>query len=439
MASPIDHLRIAEREARKSLFEASPNPAVLARTWPLITSTALAASRRIEIPDPSRVAERVALIGDGLHEANARKQWPGDGHPDPHLRLVVAALAATANNERPITDIEAQHAHRLIASTLWTTSHLLARDTRDHLVDLDATNRVTTSTFLLRERDLVRDVLERATAAEAVCSPVRISRDSEADGPGAQLAYAVADWDVQAHRALLTRRSTSTLALIAANEASVQRSFAQAVRTAGDFGVIDRATTERLTPVLASLENAWSSLAKRVIDLSWGSEMVPRETLIAADRLRGSFEATDSADLGKEDHARVVDALADQLASSLSLSTSTRALIDEGDLRAPARAINRVLRSLPGFTDNVEAVVSPEDLLQATSIPLPPAARSLLREGVDRVSLESGEAARRGAGLDQGPRIAAQLEAPPSRQRGSWSSTPASVMRQVDPRHHARP
>ncbi len=278
MASSIEQLRIAEAHARRALFDHEPTPAALVRTWPYVTAAARTAQAALAVPNIHRTIERVALIGDGLHEANQRHHWPGKGPLDSQLQRVARSLAADHRGGVRADTKHAEEASRLIAGTLWATAHLVARETRDHVADLQAAMRRGAEPTVAIERDLARDAFGRVAATEQMTASAILDKPAHVGEPVRTLAGAVAEWDVQSHRALLTNRSTTALALVAQNEASIQRGFADAVATAQEAGVIDEQTLRRLAPVLTRLSAAWQDLADQVIDLNWGSEMVPRST-----------------------------------------------------------------------------------------------------------------------------------------------------------------
>lgn len=427
MAYSIEQLRIAEAHARRALFDNEPTPAALVRTWPYVTAAARTAQAAVAVPNVHRTIERVALIGDGLHEANQRHHWPGKGPLDSQLQRVARSLAAATDHRGGVRADRkhAEEASRLIAGTLWATAHLVARETRDHVVDLQAAMRRGAEPIVATERDLARDAFGRAAATEQMTASAILDKPAHVSEPVRTLAGAVADWDVQSHRALLTNRSTSALVLVAQNEASIQRGFANAVATAQEAGVIDEQTVRRLAPVLTRLSCAWQDLADQVIDLNWGSEMVPRSTLESAGQLRRQFVGLDLAGQDRASHAATLDTFSSHLSSSMALSVATRELLHDGQLRAPARAINRLLieNTPPELEKSRRAAVSPVDLMRGTSISLPREARSFLQGHVDRVYFESEEAVRRGASLDALRRQDADRR-PPGRRESAAPPAP---------------
>ncbi|KQY55723.1 hypothetical protein ASD11_14520 [Aeromicrobium sp. Root495] len=294
---------------------------------------------------------------------------------------------------------ELNEAERHLAGVLWSAAHTVVECCRDHLADLRATLvDAPPSIELMQEDRLIRDALGRAEAAENMAVGLVVQRPVDYRADIRTLSQAVAEWDVQAHRALLTNRSTSCLALIARHESLVQSGFAIAVGSAARNGAVDPHTASRLDPVLSQLSDSWEGVAQRVRDLSWGAEAVPRATLEAAHGLKRAFSLVVFE--GPADRkGEALSALNSHLASSVALAAAARELVSGGELTAPARAVNRVL--LEGAESSaMRSPVSPVDLLRGVSIAIPPEARGHLQGSVDDVFRQSMEAMHRASGLD---------------------------------------
>ena len=372
------------------------------RTWPYLTKAALEAYHAVPQPtDVGRHIERIALAGDGLHEANQRhRTWPGPGAADPAVAQVVYALAAAAQDGGGLrTASQSKEAERLIGETLWMSANTAGEPLRDHLRDLGRTvARGPNEPAMRLDYRRAHDAFGRLTAAENMAASLVAGRTIHPRASAGALAEAVATWDVEAHRSLLTQRSTSTLALISRREAAVQKAFATAVGHASSVGAIDAHTAERIEPVLGSLTKAWTDLADRSHTLIWGPQIVPRSTVEAGAELGRAFKTITLEREEPHGQAAILSALNSHLASSVALAAAARELIHDRELIAPARAINAaVLKHNPTLR---RTTVSPVDMLQGRSVSLPAEARDILQEPADAVYYESEEAMHRGAGLD---------------------------------------
>jgi len=382
-------------------MNSTANAATLVRGFPYVTAAARDAHRALPATsDVGRHVERAALLGDGLHEANQRHGWPGPGAMDQGFREVVLLLReASTTSERPRTIDELSEAERLVGSCIWSAAHTVAEVSRDHLVELQATfARVPATPEMMLEQDLTRDSMGRVLATENLMINSLAGSGDVGRSEATSLSAAVAEWDIHAHRALLSNRSTSCLAIIARNESSVQRMFAAAMNQAASTGVVDPHTAARLAPTLSTLGDSWEDLTQRVRDLSWGAEPVPRAVITAADRLKGAFHSTDFQSSSEASREKILSALNSHLSSSFALAVAASELVRSGELEAPARAINRAILSAEESFDH--SPVSPAELLRGGSIPLPPEARRLLASPIEQIYRDSEEALNRGSGLD---------------------------------------
>jgi len=401
--------------------------AELTRTWPYVTAAARAARRQIQHRDPNASVERIALIADGLYEANQRHKWPGPGPSDAGFARVVRELVKASRSRTPVETSDAKEAHRLIGTTMWVTSHVLARESRDHLLDLQyahshsATDSRTARIPRLTElkvQTFVGDVVGRATACEYLAESSLHDHPNGGDVWAVDLAGAVATWDQEVHRALLTIRSTSTLALVGRVESSMHSALAHVLTRATPDSAITPDTAARLAPTLRHVGDAWESLVQRVMDLSWGSEPVPRSLLRSADTLRDQFQNATIPGSTAAGRLTMAEAISSYLSSSVAISVAARELVHDGELRAPARAVNTILlearQTSPGSfkNENLAALVSPRDLERGLSIPLPPAAQHFIATELNDVCIESMEALRRSVRLETTRTPEPTLDAP---------------------------
>lgn len=399
MASSLEYLHRSLMMALAANAAPGLEAGSLVRTWPGIVSAVRAASQSIPTDDLFRTIPRATLIGRGQHVANERHEWPAAGAPEPQFQKIGATLQAVASRRfDPVPLKQHGEAHDVLASILWVTSHTVARQCRDRLYDLRLDLTRSPSPEMLRENTLVDEAYARATSVEHISSLLHAKYPPGMAFEARKIVAAVADWDLEANTALLTNRSTSALTLIARNESSIQRGMGLALTKCVESGAVDPATGDRLLPTLHRLADAWEDLVVRTMELAWGTQDVSSQAIRAAERVRSAFENTNLHHMSGNSQLAVVDALNSHLSSSVGLSAAARELLHDGELRAPARAIHRMLNESNPYRK--ETPVDPRDLMRGTSTPIPAEARDLLAKQVDAVCSESREALHRGASLD---------------------------------------
>jgi hypothetical protein len=418
MASAIEHLRVAHRLALGALHASELEAAGLVRAWPLLADAADTAHRALPADtgaDEDQVTRRIAVDAYSLAVATDHRAWPGDAAPEATLIRVAAVFAgvATSPDMGRMRPADVPEARRLIVSSLWTTSRLVGRAARDYSFDTGLEHQHIDG---LRGRAArsAEDIYRRLNAVEQLaCLALRGAAADRSDrGPAGRLRQAIASWDVEAHRALLTNRSTAVLHVLAHQQAASVEAFRLCVDRATAGGVVDPLTHQRLTPVLADSSSSWARLRDTAAEFCFGTTPLPGSLLDAATDLRERFQDAVRG-TGPEDRRAILGVVTNHLASAVTIAAATRDLISDGELRAPARAIARVIREQR--PQLVEAVVDPRDIQRGVSVPLPDQARSLLAEPAARAFLAADEAVRRGAGLDWLSRASAGAAARPAR------------------------
>ena len=399
MSSTIEHLRIAHRLALRAQHSSTFDAAALVRTWPQVTASALAAHRTLTPTGASedRIVERIALDARSLHEGFQRQPWPSEGGRDLALLQVAAAFdRATSDYGQPaLSKGDVDEAHHLITSSLWTTSQLIGRTVRDHVYDI-IQDRNTYDPTRVQLARTATDIHRRFNAVEQLAAGALHGRASTVGDVASQLRHSVAIWDIQAHRALANNRSTTVLHVLAHLEATSAKNFQVFLDQARDRHLIDPFTVERLQPVLHDSASSWAELRDIAGEFSFASTRVPATFINAATDLRERFQ--DTIHLASPDeHAPIFNALTSHLASAVTISAAARDLINDGELRAPARAIARVTKERPGA---IPAAVDPNAIYRGLTVPLPPEARRLLDEPMSRVLQDAHEALNRTATLD---------------------------------------
>lgn len=401
MSSVIERLRATHHLALRAQHVSDLDAAALVRAWPHLALSAHDAYVRLPRAKgvDDRIAERIALDSSSLGEAAGHSVWPGGAAPDGALMQVTAGFraAASALAIDRLLSRDSTEAKRLIISSLWTTARLVGQATRDHGYNLYFDDGLPADQRALVGQ-LTSDAHRRFNAIEQLAvSSLRGEPQRDQRNPASQLRQAVATWDIEAHRALLNDRSTTVLHVLAHQEAASARVFETFINRAAAAGVLDPITQQRLQPVLADSAGSWTSLRDTAAEFSFSSTVVPMSFIDAATNLRERFQ--DALRLsGPDDHSAVLGVVSSHLASAVTISATARDLISEGELRAPARAIARVIsEQRPQI---IESLVSVQDIRRGVSVPLPDAARQLLAGPATRAFHDADESLNRAGGLD---------------------------------------
>ncbi len=400
MSSTIERLRTAHHLALRAQHSADMNAASLIRTWPLVAAAAHAAFWTLpEVSRPGNLlVERISLDARSLGESLKRQIWPGPGKLDSALLQVVSAFENASNRSAmALSPAESTEATRIIASSLWTTSQLIGRATRDFAFDIRI-DRDKLDDTRSQVSVLATDTRRRFNAVEQLAAGALNGRPNTALGSVAgQLTQAVATWDIEAHRALLINRSTAVLHVLAHQEAASVKALELFVDQADASGILDLTTAGRLRPILTDSAESWNQVCDIAAELSFGQTAVPMTLIDAATGLREAFqEAAKCSDA--KNQSEILSAFSSHLASAVTVSAACRDLIADGELRAPARALARV--AAERLPDLVESQVDPVAIHRGLSVPLTKDARNLLEGAVARAFIDADEAVNRSAGLD---------------------------------------
>ena len=412
MSTAIDHFGAAERLARQLQTQVAPSDAAaLVHTWDTVAQAAHKAWSALPHPAPTdtraenttpadAVMERIALSATSLQHAAGRGLWPGN--PPPHRSLAqisdrLQTGARIAAENPPATSGQAGEARRLILSTLWTTSRVVGTAARDHSFDIRYDRTVPTSDWQ-RISHLAHDTALRFAVAEQPAANTLFARPTTdvSDPPARTLGSGIARWDIQSHRALAGHRTTATLHVISFHQAEFALRIHDLVGLAADDGIIDRSTYDRLSPVLKQAHMAWRDVLDVASEFSFATIQVPPALHQAGANL--SKQLADVTPHTPEGHRIVLSAVSDHLASSLDVAALARDLLIDNDLRAPARAVARVIKIHQPHQK--QAVVDPADMHAGRTVALPAQARDILDEPINRAVDVTAEARRRSAGLD---------------------------------------
>jgi hypothetical protein len=403
MSTPTEQLKLALRLALRAHHTNDADAAALIRTWPHLVDAAQDAHEQFDgsgASGPAGPIDRITVDARAMAALAGRRVWPARRGPlDASLQQVTAALRRSTEVSQAGPPGDQKEADRLILSTLWSTSQLVGRVVRDRAFDLrtdPGLSEVQKSEQLPAVRDLARrfNALEQL-AAESLHSGRGIM---PAMSPQAShFRHAIAAWDVQAHRALMDDRSTAVLHVLSHLEAESVKGLGRFVSQAADSGIIDQVTADRLSPILSDSSASWARLRDVSAELSFSSVPVPMGLIQAGRNLQEQFSVT-SAAADPSDHRQLLLGLTGHLASAVTISAAVRETIDSGELRAPAKAIARVMTEQNPGHDHTP--VDPVAIQRRLTLPLNSDVRRLLEGPALRVFLDADEAMNRSAGLD---------------------------------------
>lgn len=421
MSSAIDRLRVAHHLALKAQHSSKFDAAELVRAWPRVAHAALAAQKTFASAgsDSDRLPYRVALTAESLARFVNTQVWPGPGPSDMALQQVTSAFKSCSDRTlTPLRPSEVSEAKWLITSALWTTSQLAARATRDFSADIHSGRQRTDSIETASVATAMHyrfNAVEHLAAGELNSEP-----DLPAEGAGRQLGMAIATWDIEAHRALLTNPSTAVLHALSHLEAESAKAVQVFINRAVKQGIIDNVTAGRLAPVLRDSSASWETLRDATAQLSFADTAVPMKFIEAARSLQETFGDAARAPQVK-DQPIILRAVSSHLGSSVTISATACDLITTGELRAPARAMARILAETPEYQGVIASPIDLAAVHKGQSLPLHPDVRQLIEDPARRVLRNAHEAVERSSGLDAMYRVPAEpmnrsrSENPPTR------------------------
>ncbi|MDN4161880.1 MobF family relaxase [Nocardioides abyssi] len=231
-------------------------------------------------------------------------------------------------------------------------------------------------------RSYLTDRFPHALAGEAI-RPV--------DDPG-RLAQALANWDIQSHRALARHLAPANVLLITRTEGLIAGASMVLVNSAATAGVLE--FSERLVPAIADAGRSWSNLASRWGDLVPPAAHLDEPLARAAAEVRAAYRhiTHDTATLATPEAIAVCPELPQATMASLRAIEAGSELAhviaekaDTPNLTGPARALSRRahndvesgLASPP--TEGDVVWVSPADILARRVVTVPQPVADALR------------------------------------------------------------
>ena len=218
-----------------------------------------------------------------------------------------------------------------------------------------------------------------------------------------RIPYALARWDIQAHRTLAHEPSPANLVLITRSQsliAGASLTLIDAVER-GQTHDVEEATPhfERARPAITRAAASWSHLGSRWHDLTRPSDRLDPALARAAAEVRAAYrelthnvttQASPEAIATRPGFGRGVNASLDALAAASELAHGVAQHAHRSDLTGPARALSHRAHNdvdagrAPAGLDGDQVWVSPADIVAKRLVSLPPP----VVEGLLRVSAE---------------------------------------------------
>ena len=366
--------------AREALVDFSPEaaPAMLrtfvqvtqsaARLWSVLPPTSLA-----PIPQPELMV-RLQAVGRGIGRSVSLSRWPGQGPTDERLEQVAYNLSRAAvlverhgRDVQPTTretraDIAAAQAR--VMHTLYVAAHgtsMAVTSYANALQDqLDTAARRKSSLSARPEpRDISAaramhdrlDVFEQLAGTYVAAHPVTLAALGEVAVPAltTRLDFALARWDIQAHRTLAASPSPADLGRVARVQALIATTTAVVTEATSQQGKAEPAAVQQLTPALDATQVAWTKAANRWSELTARGSRPDPALGQAASEVRAAIAATAHTHTGwaspdqlaaRVDLVKTVETLQLGMVAGVDLAHLTREVAAVGQsLVAPARAI----------------------------------------------------------------------------------------------------
>lgn len=424
--------------ARQLLMDVGGDDAgTLLRSWPTMVAAAedLWASlpgRRPGVDERDRPITSLSAQASTIESSlSGRKAWPGPGPTNPRVDqmtqtlLNAAALVRRYGAEVPHEQTEAHRdleaARTRVMHCLYLTAHAvnvaLHGNGRDRVNDARGSGRrvqlaqhhspyaiAPTGVWVDRmsacentARSYLTDRFAQALAGEAI-QPV--------DDPG-RLAQALANWDIQSHRALARDLEPANILLITRTQGLIAGASMVLVDAAATAGILE--PSDRLVPAIAEAGRSWSNLAGRWGDLAPPGARLEEPLARAAAEVRAAYRqithdkttlASPEAIAGRPGLPPTVLATLRAIEAGPELAVVVAEKADASNLIGPARALSRRahndveagLASPPTAGDVVW--VSPADIFARRIVPIPrPAREALAKSSATVVAVSSAAAA----------------------------------------------
>jgi hypothetical protein len=414
-------LRDVDYLARELLLDVTGDDAAgLLRGWPDVVEAATRLWNALpgrplavdSCEDLDRPMAKLGAMGGGIDKALRARTWPGAGSVDDRALRVTATIdqaaglvqrygaevAAERGDVR--RDIQAartrlMHGVYLTAHAIGVALHQRGRDLRRDAAEAGRPIPISRTLSPYSVNSTAR-WLQQVGACERTAGDYLAGRfpnhvNGETDAPlddPARLRRALASWDISAHRALATRPTSASLALVAGIQAHITGSTLILLH-AGDT---ERPPSfprdmHRLASTMEEANRAWNELGTRWRELSSPTARLDPTLAVAAAEIRSAFAVfthaptvlVPSNEIARRPglHLAVQASLeALDLAAELALVISDAA--DDPDLTGPARALSRRAHNdidaaiVAGVQPDGDTLwVTPQDVLVNRQVPLP--------------------------------------------------------------------
>ena len=412
--------------ARQLLMDVDGDAAgTLLRSWP--TMVAAAEDLWASLPGRRAVDERDRTITSLSAQAatieaslSGRTAWPGQGPTSPRIdqmtqtflnaASLVRRYGAEIRHEQPDTHRDLEAARTRIMHGLYLTAHAVNVALHEHGRDRVNDARSAGRRIHLAQRHSPYAIaptgvwIDRISACENTARSYLTDRFAQAlageamrpaEDPG-RLAQALANWDIQTHRALARDLKPSNILLISRTQGLIAGASMVLVDAAATAGVLER--SDRLVPAIADAGRSWSNLASRWGDLAPPGARLEEPLARAAAEVRAAYRQVthDKTTLASPEviarrpglpQAVRATLRAIEAGSELAVVVAEKAAAP--DLIGPARALSRRahndveagMATPPAEGDVVW--VSPTDIFAKRLVPLPPPVAETLREASD--------------------------------------------------------
>ena len=303
--------------ARQLLMDVDGDAAgTLLRSWPTMVAAAedLWASlpgRRLGVDERDHaivcLSAQAATIKSSL---SGRTAWPGQGPTSPGIDQMTQTLLNAASlvrrygaeipHERPAAHRDLEAARTRIMHGLYVTAHVVNVALHEHGRDRVNDARSAGRRVRLAQHHAPYAIapvgawIDRMTACENTARSYLSNRFVQAltgeainpvDDPG-RLAQALANWDIQSHRALAGHLEPSNIVLIARTQCLIASATLVIVDAATSKSVLGN--TDRLISAISEVGRSWASLASRWGDLTQPDSTMKQALARAAGEVRAS-------------------------------------------------------------------------------------------------------------------------------------------------------
>lgn len=417
------------------------------RALPQATPPMARADRQPRRPGDDVMMGRLQEMSTALHRSLRGQPWPGAGPAGEQLAIMAENLgraaelvqrAEPASPDRADTLADLGAAKARLMHALYLGSHGVAVALDNQIGDLQLKADVHQTRLWRAHLKVAKATRVRIGAFEQLAGgyvgqayPHALDGEHRDPASPSRLAQALASWDIQAHRALVSDPGPGTLARVA----RTQTLIADHGHAVLDAGVrtgqlrLDQYRT-RLGPALDAAQDSWRRTAQRWNQLTAPSQRhLAPATNLAAGEVRAAFLKLDFDRTGpasptvmaaRTDLTVAAQAVQQALSSSVEIAHLMRELVDDPQLRGAARTLNAMAGALAEVIDKdagtsgpTAAWVSPRDITANRPTALPELVRDACRKDLE-TTIDSARDAMDAAAILDAP-TGAQAQPAPAR------------------------